>query len=77
MAEVKTRIYVNPHVRCIGAELFVSQGINDKWGTFYRKASGSLRRACSPMMPMIATEEEAQANLDAYAAKCGLEEVNT
>jgi ParB/RepB/Spo0J family partition protein len=52
-----------------GRELFVSTGLGDEFGTFWRSTSGGLHRVKSPSMPMVPTREEAQANLDAYAEK--------
>jgi hypothetical protein len=57
-----------------GQILFVSQGLGlNEWGTF-RKNPRTMghHRVKSPMMPMVATMEEAQRNLDAYAKKNGL-----
>lgn len=61
-----------------GREVFVSKGLWGKdgqtqYGTFWRSPSGGLHRVKSPAMPMVATREEAQANLDAWAEKKGLQ----
>lgn len=59
-----------------GRELFVSNGLGSEYGTFWRSEKGGLHRVKSPDMPMVATREEAQANLDAWAAKKGLQQVD-
>lgn len=48
--------------------VFVSDGISQgtSWGTFFRTASGSLKRLTSPRLPMRPTKEEAQRDLDAW-----------
>ena len=58
-----------------GRVLFVSAGLGDEYGTFWRSASGGLHRVKSPAMPMVASREEAQRNLDAWAEKKGLKPV--
>lgn len=58
-----------------GREIFVSKGLGDNFGTFWRAPSGSLHRVKSPAMPMVATQEKAR-NLDAYAAKNRLKPVD-
>lgn len=63
-----------------GRELFVSEGLwmdgqALQYGTFWKSPSGGLHRVKSPAMPMVATREEAQANLDAWAEKKGLKPV--
>ena len=54
-------------------EIFVHDGISngEKWGTFYRKPNGALKRVVSKNLLMRDTREEAQADLDAYAEKNG------
>lgn len=57
-------------------EIFVSTGLGgDTFGSFRRSPTGGLHRVKSPAMPMVATREEAQANLDAWAKKKGLQPV--
>ena len=57
-----------------GTEVFVSSGLGgDTYGTFTRRASGSLKRVCSKHMPMVETRDEAQRNLDAWARRAKLE----
>lgn len=57
-----------------GVVIFVHNGISDNaYGTFRRKENGSLQRVKSPDMPMVDSRNVAQANLNAYAAKHGLE----
>jgi len=58
-----------------GQEIFVSTGLGDEYGSFRRSPSGGLHRVKSPAMPLVATQEEAQVNLDAWAAKKGLKTV--
>ncbi|TEB13390.1 ParB/RepB/Spo0J family partition protein [Pelotomaculum propionicicum] len=58
-----------------GKEVFASDGIGgETFGTFWRSPSGGLHRVKSPAMPMVATREEAQKNLDAWAEKKGLKQ---
>jgi ribosomal protein L13 len=54
-----------------GRVLFVSDGISDgrSWGVFYRKPSGGLKRVVSKYLPMVATRQEAQRNLNLYAGR--------
>ncbi|OPY62250.1 MAG: Chromosome-partitioning protein Spo0J [Pelotomaculum sp. PtaU1.Bin065] len=60
-----------------GRELFVSRGLwfgdnsQVQYGTFWRNHTGGLHRVKSPAMPMVASEEEAQKNLDVWAEKKG------
>lgn len=60
-----------------GKPLFVHCGISGgtSWGTFHRKASGSLKRVVSQAMPMVSDRGQAQANLDKWARKHKLQEV--
>ena len=56
-----------------GRELFVSAGLGgNEYGTFWCSHTGGMHRVKSPAMPMVATREEAQANLDTWAEKKGL-----
>lgn len=61
-----------------GFEIFVSKGLwggdddRPQYGTFRHSGKGGLHRVKSPAMPMVATAEEAQRNLDAWAVKKGL-----
>lgn len=58
----------------MGLAWFVSSGLGgNTFGTFERKHTGALKRVKSPTMPMVSSFEEAQRNLDAWAAKHGLE----
>jgi hypothetical protein len=52
-----------------GRVLFVSDGISDgqAWGTFHRKANGSLQRLVSKHLPLQDGEWLAQEDLDNYA----------
>lgn len=60
-----------------GKVIFVSAGIgHDLFGTFRRKSLYSTQRVKSPGMPMVASRAKAQANLDAWAAKKGLQPVD-
>lgn len=57
-------------------ELFVSNGPSDiGYGTFWSNHVGDIHWAKDPDMPMVGTREEAQANLDAWAEKRGLQPV--
>lgn len=58
-----------------GREIFVSKGLGCEYGTFWRSPAGGLHRVKSPEMPMAATREEAQKNLDEWAKKKGLQAV--
>ena len=54
--------------------LFVSEGIgNGAWGTFYRKANGSLKRLQRSALLMRDTFEQAQRDLDDFALQHELE----
>lgn len=61
----------------MGRILFVGCGLTNgsSWMTFYTKPSGSLRRVNSKFLPIRETREEAQRDLDKYAAERGLEAV--
>ena len=59
-----------------GREIFVSTGLGSEYGTFWCSEKGGLHRVKSPAMPMMSSQEEAQANLDAWAAKKGLQPVD-
>ena len=67
--KLPSRKYLNES----GREIFVSTGLGSEYGTFWRSEMGGLHRVKSPAMPMVPTREEAQANLDAWAAKRGLQ----
>ncbi|WP_114679319.1 helix-turn-helix domain-containing protein, partial [Desulfotruncus alcoholivorax] len=58
-----------------GREIFVSRGLGSEYGTFWRSSTGGLHRIKSPAMPMVESREEAQSNLDQWAAKKGLQAV--
>lgn len=61
-----------------GRKLFVSSGISNgtSWMTVYRKSNGNgTKRLVSPALPIRATEERAQLDLDRYAADKGMEAV--
>lgn len=49
-------------------EYFVSDGISkgEYWFTCYRRQNGALRRVCSKKLPIRATKEEAERDLDAW-----------
>lgn len=66
--------------RCYASQgriLFVHDGISDgrTFATFWRPRPWTLRRFKSPHLPLRKTREEAQADLDRYAAEHGLPEV--
>ena len=77
MAEFDTSLSESEPKRYLddqGRVLFVSGGLSrDKFGTFWRSPSGGLHRVKSPAMPMVPSKEEAQQNLDDWAAKKGLQ----
>lgn len=58
-----------------GRRLFISDGISSgaKWGTFFCKPNGSLKRIKSTALPMRRAKEAAQADLDQYAMRKGIE----
>ena len=60
-----------------GRLLFVSAGISDGtiWGTYYQKPTGSLRRVCSPSLPLRPSRETAEQDLLFYALERGFKEV--
>lgn len=58
-----------------GRELFVSKGLGDEFGIFWKSPTGGLHRVKSPAMPMVTTAKEAQAHLDNYAKAKGLKPV--
>ena len=60
-----------------GTILFVSDGISngDLWGTFYRKANGSLKRVTSASLPMVSSRDQAQTDLDKWATRKKLPKV--
>lgn len=51
-----------------GSVVMVSQGIGEAWMTCRVKKSGSLQRVKSKFLPERESEEEAQRDLDTYAA---------
>lgn len=55
-------------------EYFVSDGISrgQYWFTCYRRQNGSLRRVCSPKLPIRATKEEAERDLAAWREEKGV-----
>lgn len=60
-----------------GNEVFVSAGLgSDQYGTFRRSIAGGLHRVKSPMMPMVSSKKEAQANMDKWAKKNGLKVID-
>jgi len=56
-------------------EVFVARGLGGLYITAYRVPSGAIRRLKSPMMPATPDPDEAQANLDRWAAAAGLERI--
>ncbi|GBF35432.1 chromosome partitioning protein ParB [Desulfocucumis palustris] len=59
-----------------GREFFVSADGEEEYGTFWKSHRfGGHYRMESPAMPMVASQAEAQANLDAWAVKNGLQPV--
>ncbi|WP_034631182.1 helix-turn-helix domain-containing protein [Desulfotruncus alcoholivorax] len=58
-----------------GREIFISKGLGNEYGTFWRSPDGGLHRVKSPAMPMVESREEAQSNLNQWAAKKGLQAV--
>ncbi len=52
-----------------GIPIFVDCGISSgkEWGSFKRKANGSLKRVVSKVMPMVEDRKIAQSNLDKWA----------
>ena len=60
-----------------GRVLYVSDGISrgEIWFTAYRKASGATKRLCVAALPIRDTRQEAQADLDRYAAERGMKDV--
>lgn len=61
----------------LGRVLFVHDGLSSdkRWGTFYRRDNGSLRRVCSPYLPMRADRADAEGDLELYATAHRLPEV--
>jgi hypothetical protein len=56
--------------------IFVAAGLGEKsFGVFYRKPNGSLKRVDSPALPMCPVYNVVQANLDQWAGKLKLKEV--
>lgn len=56
--------------------IFVEAGLGGKeYGSFRRRASGSLERVKSSKMPMVESRDEAQRNLDKWAQAHKLLEV--
>ena len=60
-----------------GRLLFVSAGISDGtiWGTYFRKPTGSLKRVCSPSLPLWLCRDDAEKDLLFYALERGFKEV--
>lgn len=58
----------------LGRELFVADGISrgSLWSTYHRSESGTLHRLKSKNLPERTDREQAQADLDRYAAKSRL-----
>ncbi len=55
-----------------GRVLFISPGLSqDIWATYWRKPSGALKRVISPALPLRRDRDQAQRDLDAYAAAKG------
>ncbi len=51
-----------------GRVIFVHEGLGGtSWGSFRRRASGSLQRVKSPKLPMRCTQDLAQRDLGRYA----------
>jgi|GEM_PF-1591779 len=65
----------NSYLHESGREIFVTKGLGCEYGTFWRSPTGGLHRVKSPAMPMAATREEAQKNLNEWAKKKGLQAV--
>jgi hypothetical protein len=60
-----------------GRTLFVSDAFSDGrwWGTFFKKASGSLARFKTASLPMRTSKRDAETDLERYAEANGLRKV--
>ncbi|MCL4440447.1 MAG: hypothetical protein M1609_07630 [Firmicutes bacterium] len=72
--ELPARRYLDKN----GKVIFVSDGLwssgdEKEYGTFWESVSGGHHRVKTQAMPMVASQEEAQRNLDAWAEKNGLQ----
>ena len=60
------KVYLNEY----GLKTYISTGLTkNNWITVKEKKNGSLQRICSINLPIRYTPEEAQRDLDAFAAK--------
>lgn len=60
-----------------GRKLFICDGISGGrfWGTFFKKANGSLARFKTASLPMRPKKRDAEADLQRYAEANGLSKV--